>query len=39
MRQALGQPLCRAAWNRMTFNDKVVYRCLRGRDPILKIFW
>ncbi|MGA8014366.1 MAG: ATP-grasp fold amidoligase family protein [Candidatus Dormiibacterota bacterium] len=22
----------------MTFNDKVVYRCLRGRDPILKIF-
>lgn len=38
MRQALGQPLCPAAWNRMTFNDKVVYRRLRGRDPILKIF-
>ncbi len=34
----LGQPLSTAAWDRMTFNDKVTYRRLFSRDPRFVIF-
>jgi TupA-like ATPgrasp len=37
-RSALGQPLALRAWDRMTFNDKVAYRRLRVRDPLLQTF-
>jgi hypothetical protein len=36
--RALGQPLSRRAWSRMTFNDKVTYRRLLGRDPRFVVF-
>jgi TupA-like ATPgrasp len=32
-RRALGQRISERAWPRMTFNDKVVYRRLRSRNP------
>lgn len=35
-RRLLGQPLSPQAWHRMTFNDKVTYRRLRVRDPVLQ---
>jgi hypothetical protein len=37
-RRLLGQSLSLAAWDRMTFNDKLAYRRLRVRDPAYQIF-
>jgi hypothetical protein len=34
----LGQPLSARAWERMTFNDKIMYRRLRIRDPRFAVF-
>jgi TupA-like ATPgrasp len=34
----LGQPLSLHAWERMTFNDKIMYRRLRVRDPRFAVF-
>jgi TupA-like ATPgrasp len=36
--RVLGQPLSLRSWDRMTFNDKVTYRRLRGREPHLPVF-
>ena len=36
--RALGQPVSRRAWDRMSFNDKVTYRRLLGRDPRFVLF-
>ena len=38
MRRLLGQRLSIEAWDQMTFNDKVHYRRLRVRDPLLTTF-
>jgi teichuronopeptide biosynthesis TupA-like protein len=35
-RRLLGQRLSERAWDKMTFNDKVTYRRLRVRDPVLQ---
>ncbi len=36
--RAHGQPVSPRAWGRMTFNDKVTYRRLAGRDPRFVVF-
>lgn len=37
-RRLLGQPLSAAHWDRMSFNDKIAYRRLCTRDPLLQTF-
>jgi hypothetical protein len=34
---AMGQPLSVRKWDKMTFNDKVTFRRLKARDPILTV--
>lgn len=36
VRKLLGQPLQLKKWSRMTFNDKITYRRLRVRQPVIQ---